>query len=93
MGVHVICIKLVDGELAALDQLQLLGNFESRSGVLRAGLGLLFEKHKLKKSAELAIEAQREKHRPRSRMVRRLVDAAMGESFQGLQPKPKKGKK
>ena len=59
--------KLVGAEVIALDQLVLIGHYGSRSAALRAGLGLLFEKHGLKPEQDKAIEAERRRHRPRDR--------------------------
>jgi Arc/MetJ-type ribon-helix-helix transcriptional regulator len=67
MATHAVTVKLTQMELHALDDLVLLGAVESRSAGLRAGLGCLFDKHKLTADAEREIETERRYHSPRSR--------------------------
>jgi len=58
-------VKLVPGERQFLDALVRRKLYESRSGALRAGLGLLMTKHRVDPELEQVIERQRRYHRPR----------------------------
>lgn len=60
-------VKLTETERAFLDNLVQEKRYESRSSAIRAGLGMLFEKHKMPQAMEAEIEKERRRHQPRRR--------------------------
>ncbi len=62
---QVIPVRLTKTEVEQLDTIADTGIYESRSGAIRAGLGLLYEKHKIDYNTERKIEAERKDHKPR----------------------------
>jgi hypothetical protein len=58
-------MKLTATERMILNRLVDNHWYESRSAAMRAGLGLLFEKHGLTKAEETQIEHERRMHAPR----------------------------
>ncbi len=64
---RIVNVKLTPTELQAIDDLVKLHRFETRSAVIRAGLGFVFEKFKLSREADRKIEDERRIHRPRRR--------------------------
>lgn len=58
-------VRLTETELAVVDELVRHKNFDSRSSVLRAGLGMLMDQMKIKRTTEIAIECERKRHPPR----------------------------
>ena len=58
-------LKLTVTERIVLDRLVRNKWYETRSAALRAGLGMLFDKHKITKEEEQAIERERMRNPPR----------------------------
>lgn len=69
-GTIPVNVKLTVTEKLAIDVLCQEGRYDSRSGAIRAGLGLLFSHHKLDKSFDRAIEQERSIHTPRRRKLK-----------------------
>lgn len=98
LGTRVVPVKLTPTERAVLDQLVTDGTYDSRSAAIRAALGMLFEHWEIPAELDLAIEHERQQHKPRfSNVVR---DAAKPEPKKEeaafdftTPPKAKKGKK
>lgn len=62
---QIVSLKLCTTELYAANQLIHFGYYKSRSELLREGLLLLLQKHKLKRDKERIIAEERRKHPPR----------------------------
>lgn len=73
MGTRVITLKLTATELLAVEKIMETGKYDSRSSLLRAGLGAIFERHKLDKSFDRQIEFERSTHTPRQTSVKRKI--------------------
>ena len=61
----IISLKLTDTEHEVLLSLVAKHEYNSISGVLRAGLGILMERHEISRAADKRIESERTKHKPR----------------------------
>lgn len=61
----VIPIRLTASEVLAIDALIESGRFDTRAGVIRAGLGTVFEKYKESRVLDRDIERERRLHPPR----------------------------
>jgi len=108
MGTRVITLKLTATELLAVEIIMDTGKYDSRSSLLRAGLGAIFDRHKLDKSFDRQIEIERSTHAPRHTSVKRKlefqsrvmlddsdgVDYSLGfETIEATKPEKKKRKK
>ena len=71
MRTQSITLKLTPTEYLAIETIMESGKYESRSAMLRAGLGSIFDQHKLDKSFDLAIEQERSVHKPRPSTAKR----------------------
>jgi Arc/MetJ-type ribon-helix-helix transcriptional regulator len=58
-------VKLTLTEHVVLNRIVAAGHYESKSAAIRAGLGVIFEKHKITKEEEMRIEKERRFHYPR----------------------------
>lgn len=79
MGTRVITMKLTATEVLAIETIMESGKYDSRSSLLRAGLGAIFDRHKLDKSFDRQIESERSIHAPRATRVKRKLDLSSGE--------------
>lgn len=61
-----ISVKLTKTEAALVDELVRQQRYDSRSGVIRAGLGAIFDKYPFCRQAEIEIERERSIITPRS---------------------------
>lgn len=93
MVLTLVAVKLVEGELQALDQLTDLKGYGTRSATLRAALGAMFDQYGLSRAAEQAIEKQRTRHLPRCRFRWGKLPGVTASVFDNLPVKPKTGKK
>ncbi len=94
MALRFVGVKLVPAEMQALDQLVVLFRYSSRSSVLRAGLHILFERHKLKPDVQSSITRERRRHPPRESRRFGLDLAKQCHDFERAEdPKRKRGSK
>jgi len=63
--VKIISLKLTETEHEVLLGLVAKHDYSSISGVLRAGLGILMDRHEVSRAADKRIESERSKHKPR----------------------------
>lgn len=70
----IVNVKLTPAELRGLDLIIGKSAYETRSAVLRAGLGMLFEKLCVDNLVDRDIEYERRIHRPRSRRKAKKVE-------------------
>jgi len=97
MRTQSITLKLTPTEYLAIEAIMESRAYDSRSALLRAGLGFVFDRHKLDKSFDQAIERERTVHKPRPSTARRYFskDIAVPDPDEilvdvGLLPKKKK---
>jgi len=70
-----VTLKLTVTEYNALNDLVAWRNYASRSGAIRAAIGLLFDQHKIKKGVDGAIERERRKAKPRISSLKNKLQA------------------
>lgn len=66
IATQIVPIRLTPTEIEELDRIRKVGGFESRSGVMRAGLGMLMDKWGTLKQTDAQIEKERYVCRPRA---------------------------
>ena len=83
----VVPLRLTPTELTTLDEIAATGLYDSRSAVIRAGLGMVFEKHHIDYNSEKKIESERNIHRPR-KATKRVPAAEPKPAANGKHPRP-----